>query len=118
MYNNDVCKGESLKNILEPTLGLSTSFFLSHCWRDESKDDAKEFVSMLEDVSRDLVWYDEKQLDRVNHFPSKMQQGGAGRDHHHLFVKSVPLEAKKLFRTTMGVGAAPAQREKPDCAAS
>jgi len=64
-----------LKNILEPTLGLSASFFLSHCWRDKSKDYAKDLVSMLEDVSRDLVWYDEEQLERVNHFPSKMQEG-------------------------------------------
>jgi hypothetical protein len=66
---------ESLKTILEPTLGLSASFFLSHCWRDKSKDYAKDLVSMLEDVSRDLVWYDEEQLECVNHFPSKMQEG-------------------------------------------
>ena len=46
---------ESLKNILEPILGLFASFFWSHCWRDKSKDYAKELVSMLEDVSRDLV---------------------------------------------------------------
>jgi hypothetical protein len=64
-----------LKSILEPTLGLSASFFLSHCWRDKSKDYAKDLVSMLEDVSRDLVWYDEEQLERVNHFPSKCRKG-------------------------------------------
>jgi GTPase SAR1 family protein len=64
-----------LKNILKSTLGLKASFFLSHCWRDKSKDYAKDLVSMLEDVSRDLVWYDEEQLECVNHFPSKMQEG-------------------------------------------
>jgi len=30
---------------------------------------------MLEEVSRELVWYDSEQLSDVNYFPSKMQQG-------------------------------------------
>eukprot|EP00277_Geminigera_cryophila_P033143 CAMPEP_0173123836 /NCGR_PEP_ID=MMETSP1102-20130122/55260_1 /TAXON_ID=49646 /ORGANISM="Geminigera sp., Strain Caron Lab Isolate" /LENGTH=1918 /DNA_ID=CAMNT_0014031993 /DNA_START=646 /DNA_END=6402 /DNA_ORIENTATION=- len=66
-----------LRSILEPTLGLTASFFLSHCWRDKSESSgfAKGLVCMLEEVSRELVWYDSEQLSNVNHFPSKMQQG-------------------------------------------
>jgi hypothetical protein len=86
-----------LKSILEPTLGLTASFFLSHCWKDKSKDYAKDFVSMLEDVSRDLVWYDEEQLERVNHFPSKMQEGVKQAECIIIFLSRVYLSRQNCL---------------------
>jgi GTPase SAR1 family protein len=86
-----------LKSILEPTLGLTASFFLSHCWKDKSKDYAKDFVSKLEDVSRDLVWYDEEQLERVNHFPSKMQEGVKQAECIIIFLSRVYLSRQNCL---------------------
>jgi GTPase SAR1 family protein len=85
-----------LKNIL-PTLGLTASFFLSHCWKDKSKDYAKDLVSMLEDVSRDLVWYDEEQLERENHFPSKMQDGVKQAECIIIFLSRVYLSRQNCL---------------------
>jgi len=71
---HDSVENVKLRSILEPTLGLTAFFFVSHCWRDQSESSgfAKRLVVMLEEVSRDLVWYDSEQLSNVNHFPSKM----------------------------------------------
>jgi len=71
---HDSVENVKLRSILEPTLGLTVSFFVSHCWRDQSESSgfAKRLVVMLEEVSRELVWYDSEQLSNVNHFPSKM----------------------------------------------
>jgi GTPase SAR1 family protein len=86
-----------LKNVLGPTLGLTSSFFLSHCWKDKSKDYAKELVSMLEVVSRDLVWYDEVELERENHFPSKMQEGVEHAECIIIFLSRVYLSRQNCL---------------------
>jgi hypothetical protein len=70
---------------------------LSHCWKDKSKDYAKELVSMLEVVSRDLVWYDEVELERENHFPSKMQEGVEHAECVIIFLSRVYLSRQNCL---------------------
>ena len=94
----DAVENERLKAILEPTLGLKAPFFVSHCWRDKSRDLGQAFVDMLEDASREVVWYDSQQLADANHFDSKMQRGIQQAECIVIFLSRVYLTRKNCLQ--------------------
>ena len=52
---------------------------------------------MLEDVSRDLVWYDEVELERENHFPKEMQEGVERAECIIIFLSRVYLSRQNCL---------------------
>jgi len=92
-----------LRSILEPTLGLKASFFLSHSWGDKSKSSGftKRLVRMLEKVSSELVWYDSEQLSDVNHFHIKMKQSIENAQCIIIFLSRVYLSRQNCLSELM-----------------